>query len=176
LTNVAGLRLLKLCQSAGHRTIRVLQRVHRAGSRTFVTEAVCWASRKPLQERRRGSKLVFVLAQGCYREMSRRQPGVCAASEHAMWGTLRHISQVALRSAAGSTSLLRMLVVAASYFALAKGALTLASVHPSASPVWPPSGLALASFLLWGNKLWPAIAAGAFLANVTTAGSLFTSS
>jgi PAS domain S-box-containing protein len=29
---------------------------------------------------------------------------------------------------------------------------------------------------LWGNGLWPAIAAGAFLANVTTFGSLFTSS
>src|SRR5215510_2792885 len=63
-----------------------------------------------------------------------------------------------------------------SYFLLAKVALTLASVHPSASPVWPPTGLALASFLLWGNRLWPAIAAGAFLANATTYGSLFTSS
>jgi integral membrane sensor domain MASE1 len=36
--------------------------------------------------------------------------------------------------------------------------------------------LALASFLLWGNRLWPAIAAGAFLTNASTAGSLFTSS
>jgi len=33
-----------------------------------------------------------------------------------------------------------------------------------------------ARFLPWGNGLWPAIAAGAFLANATTAGSLFTSS
>ena len=41
--------------------------------------------------------------------------------------------------------------------------------------MWPPSGLALASFLLWGNRLWPAIAAGAFLANATTFGSLLTS-
>jgi two-component sensor histidine kinase len=90
--------------------------------------------------------------------------------------SLRHIFQVAPWSAAGWSSLLRGLVVAVSYFVLAKGALTLASVHPSASPVWPASGFALASFLLWGNGLWPAIAAGAFLVNATTAGSLFTSS
>jgi integral membrane sensor domain MASE1 len=97
-------------------------------------------------------------------------------SEHAMRGTLRHTFQGALWSAAGSSSLLWALVVAVSYFVIAKGALTLASVHPNASPVWPPTGLALASFLLWGNGLWPAIAAGAFLVSVTTAGSLFTSS
>ena len=42
--------------------------------------------------------------------------------------------------------------------------------------MWPPSGLALASLLLWGNGLWPGIAAGAFLANATTLGSLSTSS
>jgi len=63
-----------------------------------------------------------------------------------------------------------------SYFLLAKVALTLASVHPIASLVWPPTGLALASFMLWGNRLWPAIAAAALLANATTYGSLFTSS
>jgi two-component sensor histidine kinase/integral membrane sensor domain MASE1 len=73
------------------------------------------------------------------------------------------------------TPLLRAVVIAFSYFVLAKGSLTLASLHPSASPVWPPSGLALASFLLWGNGLWPAIAVGAFLADATTFGSLLTS-
>ena len=59
---------------------------------------------------------------------------------------------------------------------LRKASLALASLHPSASPVWPPSGLALAFLLLWGNGMWPGIAAGAFLANATTFGSLFTSS
>jgi PAS domain S-box-containing protein len=65
--------------------------------------------------------------------------------------------------------------LAFSYFLLAKFGLKLASLHPSASPVWPPSGLALAAFLLWGNRVWPAIAVGAFFANVTTFGSLATS-
>jgi two-component sensor histidine kinase len=41
--------------------------------------------------------------------------------------------------------------------------------------VWPPSGLALAAVLLWGNRVWPAVAAGAFLANATTFGSIPTS-
>src|SRR5437867_12962331 len=68
-----------------------------------------------------------------------------------------------------------MLVLAAFYFAAAKLGLSLAIVHPSATAVWPPAGIALASFLLFGNRIWPAIALGAFLSNATTAGSLATS-
>ena len=65
--------------------------------------------------------------------------------------------------------------LALAYLLLAKFGLALASQHPSASPVWPPSGLALASCLLWGNRVWPAIAGGAFLANAITFGSIATS-
>src|SRR5690242_4242680 len=61
------------------------------------------------------------------------------------------------------------------YLALAKIGLTLASLHPSASPIWPPTGLALAALLLRSYRLWPAILIGAFAANVMTAGSLATS-
>ena len=61
------------------------------------------------------------------------------------------------------------------YFVLAKLSLRLAFVHPSASAVWPPSGLALAALLLLGYWVWPAILLGAFLVNVTTAGSIATS-
>lgn len=90
------------------------------------------------------------------------------------------LSPVSLRSFAiirkvPAGDLLRVALVAAGYFLLAKSGLALASLHPSASPVWPPSGFALASLLLWGNRLWPAIAAGAFLANASTFGSLSTS-
>jgi two-component system, NarL family, sensor histidine kinase FusK len=67
------------------------------------------------------------------------------------------------------------LVLAAFYFAAAKLGLSLAIVHPSATAVWPPAGIALAAFLLFGNRIWPGIALGAFLANATTAGSLATS-
>jgi PAS domain S-box-containing protein len=68
-----------------------------------------------------------------------------------------------------------LLVLGLAYLVLAKLGLALASLHPSASPVWPPSGLALAAFLLWGNRVWVAIGAGAFMANVTTFGSVPTS-
>jgi signal transduction histidine kinase/CheY-like chemotaxis protein len=60
------------------------------------------------------------------------------------------------------------------YFALAKAGLALASIHPSATPIWPPTGFALAAVLLWGYWTWPAIFAAALIANVTTAGSIAT--
>jgi PAS domain S-box-containing protein len=68
-----------------------------------------------------------------------------------------------------------LLVIGITYFALAKLGLTLASVHPSATPIWPPTGFALAVVLLWGYRIWPAIFLGALFANATTYGSLTTS-
>ena len=61
------------------------------------------------------------------------------------------------------------------YFVLAKSGLVLASVHPSATPVWPPTGFAIAVVLLYGYSMAPAIFLGALLANATTAGDLGTS-
>jgi len=66
-------------------------------------------------------------------------------------------------------------VVAGAYFVFAKLGLMLASVNPSASPIWPPSGIALAAVLLGGLRMWPAIFAGAFAANLLTAGTPETS-
>jgi signal transduction histidine kinase len=61
------------------------------------------------------------------------------------------------------------------YFWLVKLGLTLASINSSISPVWPATGMALAMLLLRGYPVWPAIFVGAFLANATSAGSLYTS-
>jgi signal transduction histidine kinase len=61
------------------------------------------------------------------------------------------------------------------YFAGAKLGLSLTYVHPSVTAVWPPTGIALAAVLLLGTRVWPGIALGAFLANVTTAGNVGTS-
>src|SRR6478672_7369340 len=61
-------------------------------------------------------------------------------------------------------------------YALAgKFGLQLALFHQSATPVWPPTGISLAAFLLLGYWVWPAIFLGAFAVNVTTAGSIATS-
>jgi diguanylate cyclase (GGDEF)-like protein len=65
--------------------------------------------------------------------------------------------------------------LAAVYFVAAKLGLRLAFVNPSATAVWPPTGIALAAFLIFGARVWPAIFAGAFVANLTTAGSVATS-
>src|ERR687888_506064 len=61
------------------------------------------------------------------------------------------------------------------YFVAGKLGLKLAFVHPSATAVWPPTGITLAAFLIFGYDVWPAILLSAFLVNFTTAGSLVTS-
>lgn len=68
-----------------------------------------------------------------------------------------------------------LVAIGAIYFALAKGGLALASVHPSATAIWPPTGVALAAALLRGYRIWPAIFTAAMVANATTAGSVATS-
>ncbi|HEU4419262.1 MAG TPA: MASE1 domain-containing protein, partial [Planctomycetota bacterium] len=45
----------------------------------------------------------------------------------------------------------------------------------SVSPVWPPTGIALAALLVLGLRVWPAIFVGAFLVNFTTTGHLSSS-
>src|SRR6266850_2599229 len=62
-------------------------------------------------------------------------------------------------------------VLAAAYIVGGKLGLQLASVHPSATAVWPPTGIALAGLLLLGIRVWPVIFISAFLVNVTTAGA-----
>jgi len=66
-------------------------------------------------------------------------------------------------------------ILAAVYFVAGKLGLTMAFVHPSATAVWPPAGIALASLLIVGYEVWPGILLGAFLVNVTTAGTVATS-
>ena len=69
----------------------------------------------------------------------------------------------------------RLAALAALYVLAGKLGLHFAFVHASATAVWPPTGIALAAFLLFGPRVWPAVAVGAFLVNVTTAGSVTTS-
>ncbi len=75
-------------------------------------------------------------------------------------------------------SLRDALVLAAlggAYFVAGKLGLKLAFVHASATTVWPCTGIALAAFLILGYRVWPVILTGAFLVNLTTAGSVATS-
>jgi diguanylate cyclase (GGDEF)-like protein len=67
------------------------------------------------------------------------------------------------------------LAVSAAYIVAGKLSLHLASVHPSISPVWPPTGIAIVTLLMLGPRFWPSIFAGAFIVNLTTAGSMASS-
>jgi len=62
------------------------------------------------------------------------------------------------RSAA--TYLVELSIAAASYVGLAESALLLPAINPAATPLWPPTGFALALVLLRGYRIWPAILVG----------------
>jgi PAS domain S-box-containing protein len=64
--------------------------------------------------------------------------------------------------------------LAAVYLLAGKLGLLLVFVQANATAVWFPTGLALAAFLLLGYRVWPGIFLGAFLVNLTTAGSIAT--
>jgi PAS domain S-box-containing protein len=65
--------------------------------------------------------------------------------------------------------------LAAVYVVAGKIGLRFAMVHPSATAIWAPTGIALSACLMFGQWVWPGILAGAFLVNVTTTGSMATS-
>ncbi|HEX6811239.1 MAG TPA: MASE1 domain-containing protein [Planctomycetota bacterium] len=65
--------------------------------------------------------------------------------------------------------------LASVYFAAGKLGLTHAFVNRSVSPVWPPTGIALAALLVFGLRVWPAIFVGAFFVNATTTGDVWSS-
>lgn len=60
------------------------------------------------------------------------------------------------------------LVVAAVYVGAAKVGLSLSVAHGNATPVWAPTGIAIAALVLFGPRLWPGVLLGAFVANATT--------
>jgi PAS domain S-box-containing protein len=64
--------------------------------------------------------------------------------------------------------LLQFGVVAAAYVVAGKVGITLSVAHGVITPVWAPSGIALAALLIFGRSRWPAVAVGAFLTNATS--------
>jgi PAS domain S-box-containing protein len=65
-----------------------------------------------------------------------------------------------------------LLAVGAAYYGGAKLGLALSVAHGVITPVWPPTGIALASLVLFGRRMWPAVAVAAFLANATSGASI----
>src|SRR5258708_27669094 len=61
-----------------------------------------------------------------------------------------------------------LVLVAAAYYGAARLGLLMQLPGTNSSPVWPPSSIGLAAVLVFGLRVWPAIAVGAFLANLLT--------
>jgi signal transduction histidine kinase len=63
-------------------------------------------------------------------------------------------------------------VIASAYAAAAKFGISLPVADGVITPVWAPTGIALAALVLLGYRLWPAVALAAFLVNATSGVSL----
>ena len=72
-----------------------------------------------------------------------------------------------------SAYVFELLGIGIAYFVLAKIGLTLASINSSTSAIWPATGFALASVLVWGYRVGPAVLVASFAANVTNVGSIY---
>ena len=59
----------------------------------------------------------------------------------------------------------QVLVVLTAYFVAGKLGLSTPFTSNNISPVWPTVGVALSAVLLFGYRIWPAIAIAAFLVN-----------
>ncbi|HZI62810.1 MAG TPA: MASE1 domain-containing protein [Pyrinomonadaceae bacterium] len=62
----------------------------------------------------------------------------------------------------------RITLLALVYFAAAKLGLSLAALHSNVTPIWPPTGIAIAALLIFGRRVWPGIFLGALAVNVLT--------
>ena len=73
-------------------------------------------------------------------------------------------------SAAGgrsATAYVRLLVlVALAYYLGARVGLSLSLVESNVTPLWPPTGIAVAALLILGRSMWPAVAVAAFAVNL----------
>jgi serine phosphatase RsbU (regulator of sigma subunit)/anti-sigma regulatory factor (Ser/Thr protein kinase) len=80
---------------------------------------------------------------------------------------------VSLDSADRKLYAAQVALVVAAYYGSAKLGLSLAFESGSVTAVWPPTGIALAAVVLWGNRMWPGVALGALLANGWTGVPLY---
>jgi PAS domain S-box-containing protein len=66
---------------------------------------------------------------------------------------------------------LTVVAVAGAYVAAAKLGIELSVARGVITPVWAPTGIALAALLLFGRQFWPAVTVGAIVANATSGAS-----
>ncbi|GHE08495.1 MASE1 domain-containing protein [Streptomyces alanosinicus] len=81
---------------------------------------------------------------------------------------VRHVQPGRSRAAAVA----EICALAALYYGSARAGLLQQLVRGQVTPLWPPSGIALAGLLLRGPRVWPGIAIGAFFTNLWLGPSL----
>ncbi|HEX6056337.1 MAG TPA: SpoIIE family protein phosphatase [Intrasporangium sp.] len=64
------------------------------------------------------------------------------------------------------------IAVALAYYVLARLGLQLSLVADSVTPLWPPTGIAVAAFVVLGRWVWPAVALSALAVNVQLDGGV----
>jgi signal transduction histidine kinase/DNA-binding response OmpR family regulator/integral membrane sensor domain MASE1 len=64
----------------------------------------------------------------------------------------------------------RFFLVAAIYFVSDRAGTLMVNPHTHVSPVWPASGASIAALYFFGIRFWPAVVAGALVANALTPG------
>jgi len=84
------------------------------------------------------------------------------------------VVRVRERRSAMLVELGKLVLVGAGYYVAGSLSLRLALVGGQVTPIWPPTGIALAGLLLFGRRVWPAIALAAFLVNGPIGPSLMT--
>jgi signal transduction histidine kinase/integral membrane sensor domain MASE1 len=76
---------------------------------------------------------------------------------------------MAVAAEAEESRLGRVMALAVAYFLTGKLGLLLAIPPGYATAVWPPSGIALAMLLVYGERCWPGVLLGSFLVNAGVA-------
>jgi integral membrane sensor domain MASE1 len=80
------------------------------------------------------------------------------------WG-LSHQRIMGLGRPAAWPTAVQIVALAVVYCVVAEAGLSVAALTGNVTPVWPPTGVALAALVLFGRRLWPGVALGALLVN-----------
>jgi integral membrane sensor domain MASE1 len=73
-----------------------------------------------------------------------------------------------LQDRGAGRSMWELFCVFAAYSVAGKIGLAAPFTSGNVSPLWPPAGIALASMLMFGYRVWPAVALGALVVNFLT--------
>jgi PAS domain S-box-containing protein len=90
-------------------------------------------------------------------------------TQHSIHPAHKETRNIPLEARSWLRQALILVGIAALYFVAAKFGFTFAYLHTHVSPIWPPTGIAIAAVLLFGYRVAPAILIGAFLSNASAA-------